>query len=153
MRWGWEASADPGRPEISISGEIIPRSRTSIPYLDPIPRSCSNFSAENPILSTQRIVDWLSTKPPGGRSCRKRQFYNSKMHRGRMFFEMGGDPAEKGSFTIVKRIAAECFLKWGRSCRKKQFYKSKTHRGRMFFELNRRVFFSTQRKNLLRKIN
>ena len=58
-----------------------------------------------------------------------------------MFFEMGGDPAEKGSFTIVKRIAAECFLKWGRSCRKKQFYKSKTHRGRMFFELNRRVIF------------
>ena len=59
----------------------IPRSYTSILYLDPIPRSCSNFSAENLILSTQRIVDWLSTKPPGGRSCRKRQFYNSKMHR------------------------------------------------------------------------
>ena len=26
---------------------------------------------------------------------------------------MGGDLAEKGSFTIVKCIAAECFLKWG----------------------------------------
>ena len=54
---------------------------------------------------------------------------------------MGGDLAEKSSFTIVKCIAAECFLKWGRSCRKKQFYKEKTHRGRMFFELNRRVIF------------
>ena len=57
---------------------------------------------------------------------------------------MGGDLAEKSSFTIVKCIAAECFLKWGRSCRKKQFYKSKTHRGRMFFELNRRVIFFTE---------
>ena len=54
---------------------------------------------------------------------------------------MGGDLAEKSSFTIVKCIAAECFLKWGRSCRKNQFYKEKTHRGRMFFELNRRVIF------------
>ena len=48
---------------------------------------------------------------------------------------MGGDLAEKSSFTIVKCIAAECFLKWGRSCRKNQFYNSKTHRGRMFFEM------------------
>ena len=84
---------------------------TSILYLDPVPRSCTSIlyppdsaptSAENLILSTQRMR--------GGRSCRKKQFYNRKTHRGRMFFEMGGDLAEKSSFTRVKRIAAQCFL-------------------------------------------
>ena len=61
---------------------------------------------------------------------------------------MGGDLAEKSSFTIVKCIAAECFLKWGRSCRKNQFYNEKTHRGRMFFELNRRVIFFLHKKRI-----
>ena len=32
---------------------------------------------------------------------------------------MGGDLAEKSSFTIGKRIAAECFLKWGAILQKK----------------------------------
>ena len=37
---------------------------------------------------------------------------DDKKKKGRVFFEMGGDLAEKSSFTIGKRIAAECFFKW-----------------------------------------
>ena len=54
-----------------------------------------------------------------GAILQKKQFYNSKMHRGRMFFEMGGDLAEKSSFTIVKCIAAQCFCEMGAILQKK----------------------------------
>ena len=88
------------------------RNYTSIPYLDPIPRSCSNFSAENLILSTQRIC-------AGGDLAEKGSFTIVKCIAAQCFFETGGDLAEKSSFTIGKRIAAECFLKWGAILQKK----------------------------------
>ena len=52
-----------------------------------------------------------------------------------MFFEMGSDLAEKSSSTIVKRIAAECFLKWWRSCRKLKSTILKRIAAECFFEV------------------
>ena len=46
----------------------------------------------------------------GGDLAEKSSFTIGKRIGAECFFEMGGDLAEKSSFTIVKRIAAECFL-------------------------------------------
>ena len=108
--WRWGGGGNPRRipagrklGAVSRSGFLIRFfypifwSYFLILFFDPISRFCTEFSADNLILSTQRM-------------------------RAR-----GGDLAEKSSFTIGKRIAAECFLNGGRSCRKEQFYNSKTH--------------------------